>query len=71
MENTIFLGGSFQWNINHQGVQNYEKQIYSISMEEKQENEDIEKPDFPLIYNKVIEGERRLEKSKSPEWMDA
>jgi hypothetical protein len=44
MENISFPGKSFRWKKNHPGVQNYVKTIYSVSKEEKEEKEDIEKP---------------------------
>jgi hypothetical protein len=37
----------------------------------KEDKEDREKPNFPLSYNEVVEGELKLDESKAPEWMDA
>ena len=44
------------------------KKCLKISKEDQKE--DIEKRDFPHTYNEVIEGERKLDKSKPSKWMD-
>jgi hypothetical protein len=37
----------------------------------KEEKEDTKNIDFPSSYKKIMEGERKLDESKAPEWMDA
>jgi hypothetical protein len=42
-----------------------------VTKEEKEEKNDTEKHEFPSSYNQLLEGERQLDESKFPEWMDA
>jgi hypothetical protein len=57
MENISFTGKIFQWKKIHPKVNNFIKIVYSVSKEVKENKEDIEKPDFPISYNKVVERE--------------
>jgi hypothetical protein len=56
MENISFPGQRFQWKKTHLGVQNHVKTVYSVTKEEKEEKDDTERTNFPLIYNQVVEG---------------
>jgi hypothetical protein len=70
IENISFPRKSFQWKNIRPRVQNYVKTTYSMSKEEKEEKEDIEKSNFPLSYDKIIEREHQLDESKAPKWVD-
>ena len=76
LETDHFPGKSFQLKKNHPLGNIKVKTLYKIETEEKptEENIEEEKPGeqgFPPQYNEIKEGERDLNETKAPKWMDA
>ena len=67
MENECFLGKHFRCKRYHPKFMREVKFILKVSKQVDLENQ--EKIDFPVAYNEVHEGERKLDELKALEWM--
>lgn len=68
MENKCFPRKNFRWRKDHPKVMRHVKSILKVSNKVNPEEQD--KIKFPLTYNEVHEGERKLDESKAPKWVE-